>query len=473
MLKLLVFVAVVASAWAAGPVTGGGHPAHNYADALGKSILFYDAQRSGKLPHNNPIHWRGDSALHDKGDNGEDLTGGWYDAGDNVKFNFPMASSATVLLWGMIQWKDAYQSANQLNQMYDMIKWPLDYFLKCWNPHTHTYYAQVGDGNADHSFWGRPEDMKMNRPAFKITASKPGSDVAGETAAALAAGSIAFKSHDHGYSGKLLTAAKSLYTFAKSHKGIYSQSIHNAAQFYSSSGYKDELCEAAMWLYKATGDKNYLNEAKSYHENAWAWALSWDDKKIACQLLLFEATKDNAYKAEVEGFFKGWLPGGSITYTPCGLAWRDQWGSTRYAANSAFVALMAADHGINALQYRKWAQSQINYILGDNNKCFSYMIGFGHKYPLRPHHRAASCPDIPKTCSPNVLHNSGPSPHLLVGALVGGPDAKDQYTDKREDYVHNEVACDYNSGFQSALAGLAHLVHVKSLPQADKAKCKC
>ena len=41
--------------------------------------MFYEAQRSGKLPANNEILWRGDSCLLDKGDNGEDLTGGWYD----------------------------------------------------------------------------------------------------------------------------------------------------------------------------------------------------------------------------------------------------------------------------------------------------------------------------------------------------------------------------------------------------------
>ena len=52
---------------------------YNYDDVLMKSILFYEAQRSGKLPDNNRIPWRGDSALQDHGDNGEDLTGGWYD----------------------------------------------------------------------------------------------------------------------------------------------------------------------------------------------------------------------------------------------------------------------------------------------------------------------------------------------------------------------------------------------------------
>ena len=52
---------------------------YNYGDVLGKSILFYEAQRSGRLPLNNRIHWRKDSALGDGRDVGKDLTGGWYD----------------------------------------------------------------------------------------------------------------------------------------------------------------------------------------------------------------------------------------------------------------------------------------------------------------------------------------------------------------------------------------------------------
>ena len=54
------------------------------------------------------------------------------------------------------------------------------------------HVSQVGNGDLDHAYWGRPEDMTMNRPAYSVTTSAPGSDVAGETAAALAAGSIAF-----------------------------------------------------------------------------------------------------------------------------------------------------------------------------------------------------------------------------------------------------------------------------------------
>ena len=53
---------------------------------------------------------------------------------------------------------------------------------------------QVGDGHVDHSAWGRPEEMTMSRPSFYIDANNGGSDLAGETAAALAAGSLAFVS---------------------------------------------------------------------------------------------------------------------------------------------------------------------------------------------------------------------------------------------------------------------------------------
>lgn len=60
-----------------------------------------------------------------------------------------------------------------------------------WVPPT---FFQVGNGAADHAFWGRPEDMHMQRPAYKCTASNGGcSDVEGITVAALAAGSMAFK----------------------------------------------------------------------------------------------------------------------------------------------------------------------------------------------------------------------------------------------------------------------------------------
>ncbi|WP_025666652.1 glycoside hydrolase family 9 protein [Aquimarina megaterium] len=78
----------------------------NYGEALQKSLFFYEAQQSGAIPDWNRVNWRGNFALNDGSGVGVDLTGGWYDAGDHVKFGFPMAYSATVLSWGALEYKD-------------------------------------------------------------------------------------------------------------------------------------------------------------------------------------------------------------------------------------------------------------------------------------------------------------------------------------------------------------------------------
>ncbi|XP_050412663.1 endoglucanase E-4 isoform X1 [Patella vulgata] len=436
----------------------------DYDSVLEKSILFFEAQRSGALPSDNRIPYRNDSALDDVGTNGEDLTGGWYDAGDFVKFNLPMASATTMLIWGLERFGDAYMAAEELDNMYKSIKWPLDYFLKCWNPDAQEYYYQVGDPEADHNYWGRPEDMTIYRPAYKLTTSVKGSDVAGETAAALAAGSIVFQLEDAAYSQTLLTEAISLYTYAKTYTGIYP-----LTDFYKSSGYRDELCVAAVWLYKATGDNNYLTEAKSYFDNFVPWAQSWDEKAPACQLMLFEITQEAVYKNAIIDFFSSWMSG-DVPYTTCGLAFRDEWGSLRYAANTAFLALLAADDGINPNQYREWAISQINYILGDNKLNMSYVIGYSNSYPLRPHHASSSCP-LEGTCDWSNFHSSDPNPQILYGALVGGPDINDSYVDDRTRYEFSEVACDYNAGLQSAIAGIVSLHESGSLPAVALRDC--
>ncbi|KAL3861005.1 hypothetical protein ACJMK2_007098 [Sinanodonta woodiana] len=434
----------------------------NYSDALTKSILFYAAQRSGKLPTNNPISWRGDSAIYDAGNNGEDLTGGWYDAGDHVKFNLPISSATTLLAIGFIQWKQAYTAAGQLGNMYDSLKWPLDYFLKCWRPDPNNpiYYAQVADGDIDHAWWGRPEDMtssNMPRPAYKVTKNQPGSDVAGETSAALAAGSIAFRDKDLQYSNTLLNAAKTLYLFADTYRGKYSDAIQDAAQFYSSSGYNDELTLAAVMLYKATGDQSYLTDAENKYNqfglNYAAWAQSWDEKLPVVQLLLYQATGKQMYAESIENYLRTWR--NDVTKTPGGLAWISQWGSLRYAANTAFVAMMAADLGLNPSINRQFAKSQIDYMLGKNSRSFSYLVGFGNNFPRKAHHKASSCPvDKNQPCGWNEFNSPNDNPNVLVGALVGGPDAYDNYADVRADYIKNEVTCDYNAGFQGVLAGI-------------------
>src|SRR5262245_39886218 len=101
---------------------------YNYAEALQKSIWFYEAQVSGPKPSWNRVSWRGPSALNDGSDVGVNLTGGWYDAGDHVKFGFPMAGSTTLLAWGAIEYRTAYSNAGQLTNLLNNLRFVNDYF---------------------------------------------------------------------------------------------------------------------------------------------------------------------------------------------------------------------------------------------------------------------------------------------------------------------------------------------------------
>jgi endoglucanase len=431
----------------------------NYGEALQKAIMFYEFQRSGKLPENKRNNWRGDSALNDGADNGLDLTGGWYDAGDHVKFNLPMAYAVTMLAWSVYESRDAYVQSGQLPYILDNIKWATDYFIKC-HPSPNVYYYQVGDGALDHSWWGPAEVMQMPRPSFKVDLTNPGSTVVAETAAAMAASSIVFKPTDPEYAATLLRHAKELFTFADTTR---SDAGYRAAEgYYSShSGFYDELTWASIWLYLATGDQSYLDKAESYEPHwerergttliSYSWAHCWDNKLYGSLLLLAKITGKSYYKQCIENHLDYWtvgFNGSRVQYTPKGLAYLDRWGSLRYATTQAFLASVYADWSgcdpAKAAVYKEFAKKQVDYALGSTGR--SFVVGFGKNPPRNPHHRTAHSSWSALMTEPAECR------HILVGALVGGPDGSDSYVDRLDDYQCNEVANDYNAGFVGALA---------------------
>src|SRR5262245_38662383 len=115
-----------------------------YAEALQKALFFFDAQRSGDLPTGFRVTWRGDSALNDGRDVGIDLTGGYYDAGDHMKFALPLASALTLMAWGGIEYRGGYERPAQWSHLLDVIRWGADWIMKA-HASERVFYAQVGD----------------------------------------------------------------------------------------------------------------------------------------------------------------------------------------------------------------------------------------------------------------------------------------------------------------------------------------
>ena len=184
---------------------------------LTKSILFYEAQRAGELPPNNRIPYRGSSTLRDGCKVGADLSGGWFDAGDHVKFALPGAWSATLLAMGLLDYHQAYGGAGELENAVLGLKWQLDWLMNA-HPEPFVFHAQVGDGDLDHSYWGPPEFMSMKRPVYSLTITTSGTEPLAEAAAALAAGSIIFREADPEYSDKALGHALELFEFADKYR---------------------------------------------------------------------------------------------------------------------------------------------------------------------------------------------------------------------------------------------------------------
>ena len=79
---------------------------HNYVDVLAKSILFYEANWCGPDAGNNRLQWRGPCHTRDGEDVGLDLTGGFHDAGDHVKFGLPQCYTGSVLNYTMYLYED-------------------------------------------------------------------------------------------------------------------------------------------------------------------------------------------------------------------------------------------------------------------------------------------------------------------------------------------------------------------------------
>lgn len=194
--------------------------------------------------------------------------------------------------------------------------------------------------------------MATSRRAYRIDENHPGSDVAAETAAAMAAASMVFRTTNPHYAHLLLDHAQQvhvfivndrsscrvlirigtsyhmpthpkttiidlcmygfvsildvkfvglfvlqLFEFGDKFRGKYDDSVGAAKGYYPSlSGYKDELLWGALWLYKATDNDYYLNytiqNAQSFGGTTWAMTeFSWDVKHAGLQLLAATVTQ--------------------------------------------------------------------------------------------------------------------------------------------------------------------------------------
>jgi endoglucanase len=380
----------------------------NYAEALQKSLYFYEAQQSGRLSPNNRVAWRGPACLTDGQDIGRDLSGGWFDAGDHWTANLTMSFAAMTLAWSAVEHPEAYLQSGQMDELLESLIHVNDYFLRCvLNPDcddpARDLEVAIGCGGREgvdspnvHAMWASAEvaHLMTQRPTFRLSRQVPGGDIPAAMAAAMAASSMVIREHaltlkaKKGYAAfdgvafadRLLDRAEKLTLFARANAGPVltdqlpkeeQERIRKARNSALRSdgrvveiGYRaapfDKIVAAASWLQRAHLAKDpqfggrwfdvageiYEKEYKAESNHDW-----WKDSgaanfaKLAAFNLMRLAPGEEKFHAELQLYCSRFC---EYRQTPGGLRLREwdahEYGSLRHANNAAVIALYYSEH---------------------------------------------------------------------------------------------------------------------------------
>lgn len=443
---------------------------NDYYQALALSLYMYDANACGTGITGGPLTWRGDCHTYDgtadlsaavnfdqstksivdpDGDGKVDVSGGYHDAGDHIKFNLTMGFAMSSLAMSEYLNPGVYAKAGCKDHLFAIVKRNADYMMKTTfldsSGEVATICHVVADGNVDHNYWSAPETQNYARATYWLTKGSNNSAVCGEMASALGGAAYLLKDTDPSYAKECIKYAKALIKFGTQHVGNEARGL---ATFYDTEAqYQDEIGVAEAWMYiLGEGSQPSLKPqgGGSYGGAGYdGYMYCWNKVFQGYSAMMYKATGDTAFASELEYDLNN--QGGLKVGTYNG----DGWGAARYNCAKQMVAYTLAKGDANS-SYATGAKWQMDYILGGNPLGYSFLIGYGNKWPTHYHHRAANPGNGDPMQNPEAKY-------VLYGALVGGIDASGKYEDITNGYQYTEPAIDYNGCFALACAGLANL----------------
>ena len=393
-----------------------------------------------------------------------DVAGGWFDAGDFIKFAHTTAYADTLLL--LTQRRSGAATPPRLKEE---IRFGLRWLHKAWDPQHNAVYIQVGIGsgnqsgsfNGDHDVWRLPQrDDKLtgkanrylrDRPVF-ATDARPGTlapNLAGRMAATFAlAAQVDARSHPARAARELRTAAE-IFGRAKTHD-VRPQDVVTALPhaFYPESSWRDDLELAAVELARAgflLGDRR----SSGWLTTAGHWARAYIRQEAGSDTL-------NLYDVSAIGHAEILSAArhhhGDLVVTRKRLRGdlRDQLAiGQHHAASDPFRAggnyddFDVASHTFGLIatvkllkqvtgthRYDTFATEQRNWVLGANPWGTTMVIGVGSQFPRCPQHVVA-----------NLSGGRDGTPPVLRGAVVNGPNSVDLFSDGLGEFFDNAPAC--------------------------------
>jgi hypothetical protein len=384
-----------------------------------------------------------------------DVEGGWYDAGDFLKFTHTTAYALTAMLL-------AQRDNPDLEGLAAETRHGLDWLSKMWDPETGTLYTQVGIGGGlktgdqpflgDHDTWRLPEDddrldvqpgadryFQRYRPVFR--AADPGDllspNLAGRVAAAFALGAQA--TTDVAQAHTYLSYAAQIFDLAQT-DDVDELVTAEPRSFYPEDRWTDDLALGATELAQAG---RLLGDARAdgWLTSATRWAradvddfggdatLSIYDVSVLADVELARALPAKpAPEAEIDiptlrDDMRRRLDAAVKAASTNATGAAAGYGGADYAARQLGYTATAElyEHVFHDGRYAAFATQQRGVVLGANGWGTSMIVGAGSTYPRCPHDQIASLAANPAT-------GLG-----MVGAVVNGPNSADRVRELLED----------------------------------------
>lgn len=379
-----------------------------------------------------------------------DVEGGWYDAGDYLKFTHIAAYSESLL------WASARDARQPDSQLLKEARHGLSWLDKMWDEKTKTLYIQVGAGTGnvegtfigDHDIWRLPEvddqdiapghQFIKNRPVFRAAA--PGQllspNLAGRTAAAFALAAQVEARTSPAVARRHLQTAAQIYAQAQT-SDVKQLVTSLPFAFYPESAWRDDMELGAAELALAA-QKLRDPRAGQWVKAAGHWAGEY---------LKHEAGGDTLNLYDVSALAHADLlraGGGSVDVSALKDDLRAQLeiGVARaakdpFGAGAQYDNFDAVPHafGLAATarlyrvvtgdrRYDAFGASQLNWTFGANPWGTPFMVGIGDPIARCPHHQIANITGVP-----------------LTGAVVNGPNSEDLFADGLGDNLDNMKPC--------------------------------
>ena len=385
-----------------------------------------------------------------------DASGGWWDAGDYLKFVETTSYTVALMLVGVRDFPNQMGDGSTTSNFTNEAKFAVDWLQRMWDEKSKTLYYQVGIGSEslefenDHSVWRLPQaddtyggtDPRYryirNRPVFVAgsAGSKISPNLAGRLAGDFALCFRVFKANDRVYADQCLRAAEDIFDLADTFpsRGLLTAAPHD---FYGESEWRDDLEFGATELYFATrnGDlpDGLPHSDASFYLNAAAY---WASEYIRRQkgagdtlslfdisgLAHFELHRALALAQNPRGLvisqsdllsdLQKKLDGAASHSNADPFGSGLPWGGGDTPALTAALSVMASeyDYLTNSKTYTNYSSSWRANILGANAWGTSFIVGAGSVFPHCIHHQVA-----------NLTGSHNGQPPILTGALVEGP----------------------------------------------------